>query len=310
VLCYLKLVLRNELNEIEELFPFYALGVLSEEERAQVEAYVAKDASAQARLAEMIATAQILPFETTPVPPSASVKDSLMTRVRTDAMANRSVPQVVRPTQNSPNWLQIIRGWLVSPAFSTLAVAAVVLFVVWVVNLQRTIQNLEVENQTLQAAVSTQMAENQALRTTVLALVEENNLLREEKNLQDEVIALLTTPEGHEVPIAGTDHQPEAEGTLLVGSAEGLVAVFIAANLSSLPEGLVYQFWLIGDGVLPVGAGIFHSNTQGQGVLIIQSTQPVLSFNAIGVSIEPDGGSEQPTGDIVLLGNLSETGDS
>jgi anti-sigma-K factor RskA len=41
--------------------------------------------------------------------------------------------------------------------------------------------------------------------------------------------------------------------------------------------------------------------------LAVQAADAIGSFDAIGVSIEPDGGSPQPTGDIVMLSNLSSS---
>jgi len=289
------------LNEIEELFPFYALGALSEEEQAQVEAYVAKDISARTRLGEMLTTAQALPFEAAPVPPAGSVKTSLMARVRADAAmmpASESLrpAEALRPAWNSPNWIQILRNWFVSPTFSTLATAAVVLLVVWIVNLQGAVRDLTQQNSELQ--------------TSVAKLMETNTILRDQLLADEDLLALLSDPERHEIPIAGTDHQPDAAGTLLVSAVDDKKGILIVGDLSALPEGSVYQFWLIGDGG-PVGAGIFLSTAQGQGVLIIHSDQSMLSFNNIGVSIEPAGGSDQPTmQNIVMFGELPEAGGS
>jgi anti-sigma-K factor RskA len=74
--------------------------------------------------------------------------------------------------------------------------------------------------------------------------------------------------------------------------------------LAPLPSGKVYQFWLI-KGDTPVSAGLFSVDTQGRGLLSVSTSEPIGSFDAIGVSIEPEGGSPQPTGDIVMLSKLS-----
>jgi hypothetical protein len=42
----------------------------------------------------------------------------------------------------------------------------------------------------------------------------------------------------------------------------------------------------------------------GQGVFIVNSEESIGSFNSLGISIEPQGGSVQPTGDIVVLSDL------
>jgi anti-sigma-K factor RskA len=45
-------------------------------------------------------------------------------------------------------------------------------------------------------------------------------------------------------------------------------------------------------------------DANGQGVLIITSTESIGSFKSLGISVEPEGGSLQPTGDIVVLSDL------
>ena len=66
----------------EELFPFYALDALTAEERAEVEAYIARDPAAKARLNSLQETAELLPLAAEPVMPSPTVKANLMARVQ------------------------------------------------------------------------------------------------------------------------------------------------------------------------------------------------------------------------------------
>jgi anti-sigma-K factor RskA len=81
--------------------------------------------------------------------------------------------------------------------------------------------------------------------------------------------------------------------------------VLVVTGLKPLPAGNTYEFWLIKDSAA-VPAGLFKVDEQGQGVLQVTQSLASNSFNAIGVSIEPAGGSQQPTGDIVMLGKLND----
>ena len=279
------------MNEIEELFPFYALDALSEEEKAQIENYVQKDNSARARLEEMLAASRAIPFGVTPILPSKEVKQSLMARVNADA-APTTHPVPARPVLSPlQEWLRAVWQRLNSPILTGFALATIAFMVVWVVNLQKTVTSLSAENQTLQTDLQTLSDENQVLQQKLLS--------------QNEMIALLTGPERREIPIAGTDQQPDALATLLVGGANQGDAILIASNLPQLPPGSIYEFWLIGSQG-PVPSGLFQVDEKGQGILFVHSQVPVFSYDAVGVSIEPERGSEQPTGDIVLLGELVE----
>ncbi len=61
-------------NHIEDLLPFYALDALTEEEREQVEAYLATHPEARAQLEEMSQAVSVLPQGIPPVEPEASDK--------------------------------------------------------------------------------------------------------------------------------------------------------------------------------------------------------------------------------------------
>ena len=65
-----------------------------------------------------------------------------------------------------------------------------------------------------------------------------------------------------------------------------------------------YQLWLIRDGQRTSG-GVFHSYASGYGVLWIHAEQPLVSFDGFGVTVEPSGGSPDPTGDKIMGGNLN-----
>ena len=60
---------------------------------------------------------------------------------------------------------------------------------------------------------------------------------------------------------------------------------------------------IIRDGQRASG-GVFAVNDEGYGVLEVSSPDPLASYSAFGVTIEPEGGSPGPTGDKVLDGGL------
>ncbi|HKY56217.1 MAG TPA: hypothetical protein VJM08_18005, partial [Anaerolineales bacterium] len=89
-------------EKIEELFPFYALGAVTDDERQQVEAYVVSDPDARSRLEEIIRTASALPYASEPIAPPAALKRTLMDRVHADVQ-KRFIP----PAQAS-GWSRFI----------------------------------------------------------------------------------------------------------------------------------------------------------------------------------------------------------
>ena len=120
---------------------------------------------------------------------------------------------------------------------------------------------------------------------------------------QREALAQVALPQTQAMAIAGTQVQPAAHGQM-IANPNANSGVLVVADLAPLPPGKVYQFWLI-KGDSPASAGLFTVDTQGRGILPVNMSEPIRSFDAIGVSIEPEGGSPQPTGDIVMLSKLS-----
>ena len=264
------------MNErIEDLFPLYALGALTDEERMQVDAYVASAPDAEARLAELIRAASALPYAAEPVDPSPEVKQAVMERVNADARA-RSAAARRNPLPRLWDAVRLrLRARWVMPVAAGLSVLAAGAAFAWAVSLNGEVARLRAQLAALQRDLAQQR----------------------------QTLAQIAAPNVRTMAIAGTEHQPAARGQL-VADPRSTSAVLVVSGLLPLNPGQVYQFWLI-RGESPVSAGVFSVDEEGRAVLSVTSTDTLGSFDAMGVSIEPEGGSPQPTGDIVMLGRLS-----
>ncbi|MEX2550747.1 MAG: anti-sigma factor [Nitriliruptoraceae bacterium] len=74
-------------------------------------------------------------------------------------------------------------------------------------------------------------------------------------------------------------------------------AVFVAEGLADVPSGRTYQLWLI-DESGPESAGLFTPSADGRVMQLL--TGNVSDSVVVGVTVEPDGGSPEPTTDPVL----------
>jgi anti-sigma-K factor RskA len=104
------------------------------------------------------------------------------------------------------------------------------------------------------------------------------------------------------VAMVGTDAAPAAVGTLVI-SGDGEYGTLVVDGLPALAPDYQYQLWLIRDGQRTSG-GVFSVNPEGYGALWISSPEPLSSYPAFGITIEPEDGSPGPTGDKVLGGSL------
>lgn len=263
-----------DVPHIEELLPFYALDALTQEERELVEQYLAEHPEARQQVEEMSKAASALPYGVAPVEPSQQARQSLMARVHADAAAR--APSSVQTAGEMPRRVSLFEN-----LFRTLSFAAAAIAIVWVIALNVQVARLQNEVSSL------------------------NERLVAQSESIDEIIANLPQTDQADVitvSLKGTQVQPQAQGQLIV-DPDSQSAVLVIAGLPPLEPGRTYQVWLI-DGPAPVSAGLLAVDENGQGVFIVNSEESIGSFNSLGISIEPEGGSIQPTGDIVVLSNL------
>lgn len=257
---------------IEELLPFYALDALSDEERQLVEGYLAEHPEARQQIEEMGQAASALPYSVTPVEPSSDAKRALMARVAADAEAHSLVSPQREPERDVNRFENLFR-WF------SLASAAVA--IIWVIVLNAQVARLRNEISALNQQVA---AHSKSLNQIITNLPQTG---------PSNVIT---------VSLKGTQVEPQAQGQL-IANPESQSAVLVISGLPKLEAGKTYQVWLI-DGSVPVSAGLLKVDENGQAVFIVTSKESIGSFKSLGISVEPEGGSPQPTGDIVVLSDL------
>lgn len=104
----------------------------------------------------------------------------------------------------------------------------------------------------------------------------------------DRIAAIVTDPDRVENNAPAT-----TSGSGTVVAADDL-AVFRTADLPELPADQAYQLWLIDDqGATSVGV-------LGRGGELESVMDDVSGATALGLTVEPAGGSDQPTGELVL----------
>jgi anti-sigma-K factor RskA len=273
-------------KNIEELLPFYALDALTGEERELVEAYVTEHPEARERIQELSHAASALPYSAPLVRPSDRPKQLLMERIEADRRTRSSIPD--QSSRARPIWLENLFGGFKGFAFGALSLGIAVLAIGWVVILNREVSRLRGEVSVLGDTLVAQARSLEQLNQSIDQLNAE---------LPQEPPSAVTT-----IEFNGTTVQPQAYGQL-IADPNSTSAVMVVTRLAPLQTGIVYQVWLI-QGDTPTSAGLLTVDADGQGVLLLISEATIGSFDALGISIEPEGGSQQPTGDIVVLGNL------
>jgi hypothetical protein len=252
-------------DDLSQLLPAYALDQLSPAERRLVEEHVSGCDDCRTALADYLAAADSWLYAPAQLQTPVPLKAELLRRIRSVDTAERSVPG--------------FRAWL-ARLFSSpgrraigLAVAMLILLIVTNVYWLSTLRQLEAQ-QTLLAgqAAGQQIALN------------------------------LLTSGGRSIALKGDPAAPAAVGALIV-AADQVDGVLLVNALPTLPVDKTYQLWLIHDGQRD-SAGLFKVDATGQGTLVVHASRPLLNYDAVGVTIEPAGGSPAPTSPRIIGGPL------
>ncbi len=115
-------------------------------------------------------------------------------------------------------------------------------------------------------------------------------------------VQILNTPDIQPYQLSSSAANTAASGTLWFapGKDQGCLVV---QGLPPLPNNHVYQFWLL-RGEQRVSGGTFRVDPEGNGWLLVRHTFPLDSYAAVEITVEPAGGSAQPSSPRLLDGNL------
>lgn len=131
------------------------------------------------------------------------------------------------------------------------------------------------------------------LAVAVLALAALLGSVDRRSAVDDALRRVVAAPDGSLVVLEG-EAASAATFVFSTGSGEG---VLLVEGLPQVAGDETYQFWLI-DETGPRSAGVF-SAAGGDAALVVAADLGAVT--ALGVTVEPAGGSPQPTGEIILF---------
>lgn len=266
---------------MEAALPAFVLGALEPDEMITVERYLRERASpalrAKLHLLEE-ATVQLgRSAPAAPLPPS--VKERLMRRVRADLSSAAPAPTPPPAPQR--------RAWRLSDWLRPVAWAAAGALLALLIVFPRHQANLAASH-----------AEGARLAQEVARLEQDNEQLRGQLSTRQQQL-LAVAHSQQQVALAGTEAAPGAVGTLYLGAEEGLL---VLEGLPALPPEQRYQLWWISEERGAIPSALLTVTEVELTTLVIALPEAGLRYEAVGISIEPAGGSQQPTGPVVLLG--------
>jgi anti-sigma-K factor RskA len=252
--------------------PSYALDALDPPERAAFEAHLAGCPECRDAVATYREVAGALAHAAVPVEPrdAAALRERIMREARTVrpmGIVTRRTPNgsvSVRPTfVQAPRPSRRLVPWAV--AITSLAAAAAFAFVY------------------------------RAERERSARLASDLTALRAEVARDDSVLAAFVGPEVHVVSLTVANAKPAVRVFWNHTSKQFIVTSF---GLPPAPPGRTYQLWAIRKGQAPLSMGTFAVNATGRTMTTLTVPPAIIAGGLIDdctLTVEPDGGSPQPT---------------
>src|SRR4051812_39229431 len=252
-------------DEALELAGLFALDVLTPEEKAEVDAHLASCALDHSEIAELGGVTPALGSLAEPLGAPASLKRRVMETYAAENPRNATFP-TQQMSQPARAALQRRR----TPNWMGWTAAAVGLVLLAV------------------------------LGAVGLNLKSQADLANQRAAEMTQAIAAMTAPGSHVAVLHGSGPATGINGFLAVPS--GSSGYMVMTGVPAAPAGKTYQAWYIVDGQ-PASAGTMSADTDGN--VVASGLQPLPGTSVVAVTVEPAGGSPQPTSDPIIVGTVT-----
>jgi anti-sigma-K factor RskA len=138
----------------------------------------------------------------------------------------------------------------------------------------------------------------QQSNTLLVSLQNQNQHFTNRVNLMDHELSIFRDPSFKLLKLQGTPKSPASALTVAWSSAKKKVMIDMAnANMPANDKDHQYQLWALVGGK-PVNLGVFDSDTTSKDMVEMRS---IASADAFAVTLEPRGGSQNPTMDQMMV---------
>ncbi len=255
-------------EEVKELGPFYAIGALDEETARAVEEFLRQatpDQQQEFTEWREVGSAMTLALPTPPAP--QQIKGQLMKRIgQIEAAKSTAAPPNVLPMTTPRRRESPVTRWLLAAATVLLTFATG--YLLWL----------------------------------NLRLIGERNQLADELDKVKSEVGRFISPATRVVSLAG-EEAPQASAKLVWDTTRQTWVIYVY-HLPQPPSDQDYQLWYVTSDA-KISAAVFRPDNQGSYKLELTLPPEIVSgIAATAVTLEPKGGSHQPTGKFYLKGAI------
>jgi len=242
----------------------HALGELSEKENQEVMAMLEKHPELKEELSLIEDSLERMAFEIAITPP-AGAKDKLFGQPEIKDKPEAKVVSLEKTSEASSYW-----RYIAAASVSLAVISSVLAYNYWN------------KWQSTETALNTLIAQNERV-------AEDYNHVNQQLDQIEEDLKVINNTEFKRVAMKGTDNSPNSLAFVYwnTNSQEVFLSV---QNLKDLTEEKQYQLWAIIDGA-PVDAGVFNPGESN----LLKMKNIASGAAAFAVTIEPKGGSENPS---------------
>jgi anti-sigma-K factor RskA len=147
---------------------------------------------------------------------------------------------------------------------------------------------------------STQLDETSALKDNVEL---RDKLKRESARTEEltQINSVVASGQWRMITLAGQEPAPSAAAKVYWDKTNNRWVV--TADLPAAPAGKVYQLWFVTPDA-KISAGLIDADQNGHGFAVVRVPSNIKNLAAAAITLEPEGGSSQPTMPIYALGKV------
>jgi len=249
-------------EQLAPLYEEYALGVLEGEERAEIEAHLAR---ACPQCTPGIEKARWVVAQLAHASPEAQLPESLKGKILDAVKTSGKVTEFAKAPPERAAF----------PVWAWVAAAALALLTGYSIR--------QMGNQ------STQLA---ALRQQMKIAMLQNKALQDQLEVSRQIAFVMTSPDSMPLKLMPKDkNMPMVHAYL----HPHMGVAITAEQMPAMPAARTLQLWFVPKAGKPMSIAIFHPDAQGQIAVIAPVNMPRNEIAALAVTEEPAGGSPQPT---------------
>lgn len=256
-------------EQLAEDLTLYALNELTDSELQEMEEHLQTCSACRRELHAMRADLALLGLSISGPQPPARSKERLMRAIAAEPRGV-SAPAPV-PPRGRNLWAVLI------PTFAALGLLLVALVLV---------------------------RHNISLKDEIAELGNRNQDQIAQLDRMNQELQLLTSPDAVHVSLNPQKSPRQPSGTAIYSPSRKRL-MFMASNLSPVPEGKAYELWIIPAAGAPIAAGVFKPDDRGNAIMMDHKMPEGVEAKAFAITLEKEEGSDKPTSPILLMGAVS-----